>query len=636
MSASTIHNKNYSPGLMSILPLFYVGWADGVLSPEESRKIKEKINTMDLLTKEDKDIALHWSTPTNPPTDEIYQNWQSIMSDYCSKHDVDQKSIIDLGIMLAKDCDACTDPQYWTNSETKAALLDLQSCMGVVNTEIEELLLDKDEVTLVADFDIKNMTQALDKKYTGYKAKIKKLLSYPEFRLQNLPVKEDYRAHTLQWTKALADQGFGALAFAPEYGGEDDMDENHELLPGVRVLDCGYKIGLNGVDNGRIWFSNVRVPRENLLNKFGDINEEGIYTSPIKNPSRRFFTMLGTLVGGRVCVPRAGLSAAKTGLNIAIKHCLKRRQFELKPGEQEMLLLDYPTHQRRLMPLLAKSYAISFGLDYLTDRFVNRSEKDIREIESLAAGMKSYATWFTTAALQEARESCGGKGYLSENRLGQLKADTEIFTTFEGDNTVLMLLVSKGLLSNFSKEFHDDGFVAVLRMLGNQFSTLVMEQNPFTKRKSESAYLLSGHFQMATFRYREQKLLYSVSQRMRGLIKQKMSSSDAFLRCQTHLLQLAEAFVERTILEQFIAQTKLVNDKPTRAALKQVGQLYALHTIESHKDFYLETEYMSPTKTKAIRRLVDKLCLQVRNQADALVEAFDIPDEILSAPIALK
>jgi len=45
---------------------------------------------------------------------------------------------------------------------------------------------------------------------------------------------------------------------------------------------------------------------------------------------------------------------------------------------------------------------------------------------------------------------------------------------------------------------------------------------------------------------------------------------------------------------------------------------------------------MSPTKTKAIRRLVDKLCLQVRNQADALVEAFDIPDEILSAPIALK
>jgi acyl-CoA oxidase len=29
-------------------------------------------------------------------------------------------------------------------------------------------------------------------------------------------------------------------------------------------------------------------------------------------------------------------------------------------------------------------------------------------------------------------------GYLSENRIDALKNDTEIYTTFEGDNTVLM------------------------------------------------------------------------------------------------------------------------------------------------------------------------------------------------------
>lgn len=766
MSVSTINPKTYSPGLMSILPLFYIGWADGVLSPEEAQKIKENIDTMDFLSAEDKSIALHWSIPTNPPSDETYQNWQKIILDYCESNNAEKSNLIDLGIMLAKDSDNGKDSQFWANAQTKDALLDLQSCMGIANIELHDYLMDHTEVSTVADFDIPTMTKALDKKYTDYKAKVKRLLSYPSFKLQTIPEKGEYRDHVLQWTKDLADQGFGALAFAQEYGGENDMEkyaalfdafgyhdlslaikfgvqfglfggsinwlgtkyhhdkylkdtgtaellgcfamtetghgsnvrglkttatydpasdeiiihtpteddgkeyignamhstmasvfaqlivngdnhgvhailvplrnDKHETLPGIRVEDCGYKLGLNGVDNGRIWFDQVRVPRLNLLNRFGDIDEQGNYTSPISNPSKRFFTMLGTLVGGRVCVPRAGLSAAKTGLKIAVKHSLRRRQFELKAGEQETLLLDYPSHQRRLMPLLAKSYAISFGLDYLTDRFIKRSDKDIREIESLAAGMKSYATWFTTSALQECREACGGKGYLAENRLGQLKADTEIFTTFEGDNTVLTLLVSKGLLSNFSKEFHDDGFVAVLRMLGNQFSTLVMEQNPFTKRKSESKYLLSGHFQLATFRYREQKLLYSVSQRMRGLIKNKMSSSDAFLRCQTHLLELANAFIERTILEQFIAQTKLVTDKPTRAALKQVGQLYALHTIESHKDFYLETEYMSPTKTKAIRRQVDKLCLQVRNQAEALVEAFDIPDEILSAPIAIS
>ena len=45
-------------------------------------------------------------------------------------------------------------------------------------------------------------------------------------------------------------------------------DKNATIHPGVRIEDCAYKLGLNGVDNGRIWFNQVRVPRFNLLNKF--------------------------------------------------------------------------------------------------------------------------------------------------------------------------------------------------------------------------------------------------------------------------------------------------------------------------------------------------------------------------------
>jgi len=95
-------------------------------------------------------------------------------------------------------------------------------------------------------------------------------------------------------------------------------NEKHETLPGITVEDNGYKLGLNGVDNGKIWFHQVSVPRENLLNKYGDINANGEYTSNIKNPNKRFFTMLGTLVGGRICVARAGLGGAKYALAVAI------------------------------------------------------------------------------------------------------------------------------------------------------------------------------------------------------------------------------------------------------------------------------------------------------------------------------
>ncbi|KPC90446.1 acyl-CoA oxidase, partial [Streptomyces sp. NRRL F-6602] len=63
-----------------------------------------------------------------------------------------------------------------------------------------------------------------------------------------------------------------------------------EPAPGVRIEDDGRKMGLNGVDNGRLHFDGVRIPREALLNRFADVTPEGVYESPIDNPNRRFFT----------------------------------------------------------------------------------------------------------------------------------------------------------------------------------------------------------------------------------------------------------------------------------------------------------------------------------------------------------
>src|SRR3546814_9701907 len=108
-----------------------------------------------------------------------------------------------------------------------------------------------------------------------------------------------------------------------------------EPAPGVRIEDSGLKMGLNGVDNGRLWFDGVRIPRTSLLNRFADVTPEGVYESPIESPGRRFFTMLGTLVLGRVCIGAAGNSAAKMALTIAIKYADRRRQFESADGEPE-------------------------------------------------------------------------------------------------------------------------------------------------------------------------------------------------------------------------------------------------------------------------------------------------------------
>ncbi len=409
-------------------------------------------------------------------------------------------------------------------------------------------------------------------------------------------------------------------------------DDAGNELPGITVKDCGYKLGLNGVDNGRIWFDQVRVPRENLLDRFGSVDEQGNYSSPIESRSRRFFTMLGTLVGGRVGVPRAGLSAAKKGLTIAIKHALKRRQFG--PEKQpETLLLDYPMHQRRLIPLLARVYGMHFGLQYLTRRFANRSDEDIREIEMLAAGLKSWSTWQTTAILQECREACGGKGYLWENCFADLKADTDIFTTFEGDNSILMQLVSKGLLTEYKREFNDMNPVKLVKYLVGEVSFAVEER--LGARSTNEEHLRDDEYHLDTLRHRERHLLKSLAKRLRAYIKSGMDAYDAAIRCQTHLLALGRAYSERVVLEQFVLALKACEDPGLQRVLDMLCDLFALHLIEEHKAWYLEHEYMSAKKSRAIRKTIDRLCLKLRPEVSALVDAFGIPDHLLFAEIAV-
>lgn len=51
--------------------------------------------------------------------------------------------------------------------------------------------------------------------------------------------------------------------------------DTHRMMPGVIVGDCGPKNGFEGIDNGFMIFNNVRIPYDNLLDKFSSI-ENGV------------------------------------------------------------------------------------------------------------------------------------------------------------------------------------------------------------------------------------------------------------------------------------------------------------------------------------------------------------------------
>lgn len=66
-----------------------------------------------------------------------------------------------------------------------------------------------------------------------------------------------------------------------------------------------------------------------------------------------------------------------------------------------------------------------------------------------------------------------------------------------------------------------------------------------------------------------------------------------------------------------------------------MSDLFALQCIADDVMFRND-EYVAPEKAKAITRLIESLCSELRGVAVPLVDAFAIPDHILRAPIGLS
>ena len=400
--------------------------------------------------------------------------------------------------------------------------------------------------------------------------------------------------------------------------------------PGVTISDCGTKLGLNGIDNGRLKFNQVRIPADNLLDRFASVDPDGAYQSPIASEGKRFFTMLGTLVGGRVSVAAAGLSAAKVGLTIAIRYAETRRQFG-EPDQAETVLLDYPSHQLRLMPLLARAYVADAAITKLRVRFVTRDKETMIETEHLAAAIKAWSTTSASATLQECRECCGGAGYLAENRFADLRADSDVFTTFEGDNTVLLQLVAKGCLTRFRQRFGD--MRSLLRYVARRAVTAVTERNPVRTRRTDEGHLRDAEFQLEAFRLREERLLSSLAGRLRERLQGGMDAAQAVLECQNHMLTLAKAHTETQLLKAMDERVQSASPE-LQGVLLLMRDLFALDTLHQHAAWYLARDYFEGSKAKAIRALREELCAELRLYAGDLVSAFGIPEASLAAPIA--
>ncbi|KAF9157427.1 hypothetical protein DFQ26_008740 [Actinomortierella ambigua] len=393
-----------------------------------------------------------------------------------------------------------------------------------------------------------------------------------------------------------------------------------EPLPGITIRDCGAKSGLSAMDNGRIWFDHVKVARDHCLNKYGGVNEQGLYESVFTDKDARFGGQLVNLSEGRVGIANATRNLAKVALTTSIRYSLSRRQFGTRNlGEPEQLIMNYNLHQRRLYPLLATTYAHHFSSLRLLElkKVAKDNPKKTKEFHMASALTKALHSWHLLDTLQTCREACGGQGMKSSNRIGNMKADVDVMATYEGDNHVLMITVAKGSIGDYTPK---------------KMPALASLKNTFQVGNVSDSTILSAEWQLALFEHH----VLCASQRLQAALsasRQEQNARGGEIENLDQLLDRHAALSQefsRALAEHWILKALVEKETsgPNGASLTLVRQMHALWKIENDP-YMLRRRYLDVEVQERVSNLVSAVLQRVHENVNVLVDAWTVPDHLL-------
>ncbi len=257
---------DYSPGVRSFIPLLYVAWADGLLSPSEVKLIDEQINSLDELSQSEKEILRGWIDPADWPDAQVFKIWVQLMRESARESETEiLKSIAALGKVMAERA-AIEGRSAWQGGKTYQALKFLEEELGVPGVlKFRAIQPKPSDGTGKSAANARAIQDWLDGPAGDVKERVKKVLSDPVFSYEEHLSKEAYRDRVLLWLTLLGEQGYGSLGFPQEYGGKDDIMEYAAVFEVLSYhdLSLAVKFGVQfGLFGGSIFNLGTKIHHE--------------------------------------------------------------------------------------------------------------------------------------------------------------------------------------------------------------------------------------------------------------------------------------------------------------------------------------------------------------------------------------
>ncbi|PWN52557.1 acyl-CoA oxidase [Violaceomyces palustris] len=412
------------------------------------------------------------------------------------------------------------------------------------------------------------------------------------------------------------------------------------LLPGINIGDIGKKMGRDGIDNGYIQFTNVRIPRAFMLMKHTQVTRDG----EVREPPLQQLTY-GALLQGRTAMVADSANTAKKALTISIRYAAVRRQFKSDAkAELETQILDYPIHQRRLMPLLAQSVAFGFTaleLQRLYDETSNAIEalepgdpnlnatiEMLKETHATSAGLKAFCTWATLETIDKSRQACGGHGYSSYNGFANMYADFAVHCTWEGDNTILALQAGRSLISSYQDAREGKKLSSGTGYLNN-IEKVLAGKCPSDAALDTLDGIDAGWATVAAHAVKKAADDYEAR------IKAGRSKEQAFEDCSQVRFVAASIHTSGYIFRQFRHAVERLESRGdgVKEHLEILAKFYGLWQMEEKAAFFLRSAWLSPAQMDAVQAKVTEYCAKTREFAIPLIDSFALSDHVLNSPI---
>lgn len=405
---------------------------------------------------------------------------------------------------------------------------------------------------------------------------------------------------------------------------------NHKLHAGVEVGDIGPKMGYNSKDNGFLKFDRFKAPKSCLLGRYINLDAEGNVKRQ-GNPKIMYTAMMRT----RSVLLTMGYGSYFKAVTIATRYSLFRTQFKDAKGKP-IHIYDYQMQREKLFREIAKAYIVNMasatGISQVGKNAALAIKSDFSELQSthiMLCCFKSLFTYWEFESYGNLIRSCGGHGYSHYSGLPHIMTEEFPNQILEGENSVLLLQVSRYLMKCFARVQKGNtakvtGFFSFIKEMDKHLA--------FTAPTDDNWTSLDNMFNL--FRRATCYLLQRVGTKMFALVQEHKDPKlvwDTMVGndCQ----RLAKVFSVQLIMDSVRERLQSVKTEHLKSVLERLLTLGFINLTDEYSSPLVESGGLNPEHISSMLDKRNALLDELRNDGLVLAEGMQWPDSSLGSAI---